>query len=198
MSMRTTGDEPDMLGRYRAEPAPDGLRLVQELLNTIPDGAGRPDLLADPDTATAWAIQALNVVERDPGDDALSDSETRALGLLRDAVRRSLVARDEHDADPVRAGRPAALLAHLGDDGTVEIVPRDAGVGSLRAWILLELYAAQLTGGWARLKVCRNPECRIAFYDRSRNTSAVWHDVKGCGNQANLRASRARRRTGTD
>jgi hypothetical protein len=28
---------------------------------------------------------------------------------------------------------------------------------------------------------------------RSRNTSAVWHDVRFCGNAINLRASRARR-----
>ncbi|MGV9881539.1 CGNR zinc finger domain-containing protein [Streptomyces sp. NPDC003006] len=45
-----------------------------------------------------------------------------------------------------------------------------------------------------RLKTCRNPLCRVAFYDRSRNNSGVWHDVKTCGNAANLRAYRARRR----
>jgi predicted RNA-binding Zn ribbon-like protein len=36
--------------------------------------------------------------------------------------------------------------------------------------------------------------CPCAFYDRSRNNSRVWHDVRTCGNVANLRASRARRR----
>jgi predicted RNA-binding Zn ribbon-like protein len=44
------------------------------------------------------------------------------------------------------------------------------------------------------LKVCRNPRCRVAFYDRSRNNSGVWHDVRTCGNAANLRAHRERQR----
>ena len=35
-----------------------------------------------------------------------------------------------------------------------------------------------------------------AFYDESRNSSRVWHDVKVCGNPVNARASRARRRAG--
>ncbi|MEV0074298.1 CGNR zinc finger domain-containing protein [Amycolatopsis sp. NPDC050768] len=47
---------------------------------------------------------------------------------------------------------------------------------------------------WRSLKICRSSACPIAFYDRSRNNSRVWHDVTVCGNIANLRASRARRR----
>ena len=43
------------------------------------------------------------------------------------------------------------------------------------------------------MKVCRNPECEVAFWDSSRNTSGVWHDGRTCGNVANLRESRARR-----
>jgi predicted RNA-binding Zn ribbon-like protein len=37
--------------------------------------------------------------------------------------------------------------------------------------------------------------CRSAFHDGSRNGSGVWHNVRTCGNTADLRASRARRRT---
>ncbi len=59
-----------------------------------------------------------------------------------------------------------------------------------------EVLLAQRDGRWERLKVCRNPACPCAFYDRSRNNSRVWHDVHTCGNVANLRASRARRRAG--
>ncbi|MFF1285457.1 CGNR zinc finger domain-containing protein [Streptomyces sp. NPDC058299] len=43
------------------------------------------------------------------------------------------------------------------------------------------------------MKTCRNPACGEAFYDRSRNGTRVWHDMKTCGNALNLRASRARR-----
>jgi predicted RNA-binding Zn ribbon-like protein len=62
--------------------------------------------------------------------------------------------------------------------------------------VLGEIFRAQATGAWRRLKVCRNVACSGAFYDLSRNNSRVWHDVHRCGNIANLRASRARRRAG--
>jgi hypothetical protein len=45
-----------------------------------------------------------------------------------------------------------------------------------------------------RLKLCHEPRCRVAFYDRSKNNSRVWHDTATCGNQVNSRAHRARRR----
>jgi len=53
---------------------------------------------------------------------------------------------------------------------------------------------AQTLDTLPRLKLCRNAACGSAFYDRSKNNSGVWHDVHTCGNSANLRASRARRK----
>ncbi|MFD0786350.1 hypothetical protein ACFQZ8_20825, partial [Micromonospora azadirachtae] len=42
--------------RYQLDPAPGGLGVVQDLLNTISAGVPRqPDLLDDPTSATAWA-----------------------------------------------------------------------------------------------------------------------------------------------
>jgi predicted RNA-binding Zn ribbon-like protein len=49
---------------------------------------------------------------------------------------------------------------------------------------------------WHRLKICRNDRCAVSFYDRSRNSNAVWHDSRKCGNATYLRASRARKRQG--
>ena len=57
-----------------------------------------------------------------------------------------------------------------------------------------EVFLAQRADTWKRLKLCHKAACSSAFYDRSKNNSGVWHDVKMCGNAANLRASRARRR----
>jgi len=59
---------------------------------------------------------------------------------------------------------------------------------------LTEIHEAQLKDTWRRLKACKNERCQGAFYDRSRNNSGVWHDVHTCGNIANLRASRTRRK----
>ncbi|GAA3713145.1 hypothetical protein GCM10023082_08630 [Streptomyces tremellae] len=47
---------------------------------------------------------------------------------------------------------------------------------------------------WPRLKLCRNEAGGSAFYDASRNNSGVRRSVRTCGNAADLRASRARRR----
>jgi predicted RNA-binding Zn ribbon-like protein len=60
--------------------------------------------------------------------------------------------------------------------------------------VAVEMFKAQLDGSWNRLKACRNPRCAVAFFNRSRNNSGVWHDVKVCGNAANLRVYRARQR----
>ena len=85
------------------------------------------------------------------------------------------------------------MTASLAQDGTVSVAPSADGAASLRGRALLAIRDAQVTGAWQRLKVCRNPECRVAFWDSSRNSSGVWHDVRTCGNVVNLRNSRARR-----
>jgi predicted RNA-binding Zn ribbon-like protein len=65
---------------------------------------------------------------------------------------------------------------------------------ALESAVWAEVLLAQRAGTWARLKLCREPACASAFYDMSRNNSGVWHDVRVCGNAANLRASRLRRK----
>ncbi|MDT3725889.1 CGNR zinc finger domain-containing protein [Streptomyces sp. DSM 41972] len=57
-----------------------------------------------------------------------------------------------------------------------------------------QVLLAQADGTWQRLELYREPACRSAFHDRSRNNSGVWHDVRRCGNAADLRTSRARRK----
>jgi predicted RNA-binding Zn ribbon-like protein len=76
----------------------------------------------------------------------------------------------------------------------VGIGPEGTDSGWLASAVWSEILLAQLTGTWARLKLCREPGCRSAFYDTSRNHSGLWHDVHSCGNINNLRASRSRRR----
>ncbi|MFI6076338.1 CGNR zinc finger domain-containing protein [Actinoplanes sp. NPDC051343] len=62
--------------------------------------------------------------------------------------------------------------------------------------VAAEILLAQARGTWPHLKTCANLACGVCFYDTSPNRSRVWHDTKTCGNVSNLRASRARRRTG--
>jgi predicted RNA-binding Zn ribbon-like protein len=54
---------------------------------------------------------------------------------------------------------------------------------------------ATIAGTWERLKVCRDDECRWAFYDHSKNARGAWCTMRVCGNRAKARAYRERQRT---
>jgi predicted RNA-binding Zn ribbon-like protein len=45
-----------------------------------------------------------------------------------------------------------------------------------------------------RLKLCENPDCRRAFFDRTRSRTLRWCDSAGCGNRARVRGYRERAR----
>jgi predicted RNA-binding Zn ribbon-like protein len=190
--------------RYDLQPAPGSLALVHDFLSTAP--AGRPrqtDLLSDLDSAQAWldGAWASWTEAAGPADaprPVLEESDLPHLQRLRDAIRRTIIERGGKQVDgppptPVRA----TLSAEMAPDGTVRLVSRGSGRKELTSLLLTEIYEAQLSDTWRRLKSCKNDKCRGTFYDRSRNNSGVWHDVHSCGNAANLRASRARRKQAT-
>ncbi|MEU9214185.1 CGNR zinc finger domain-containing protein [Streptomyces sp. NPDC048415] len=182
--------------RYSMEPAPEGLAFVQDLMNTI--SAGKPrtsDLLANPADARTWLAQALAQWSRSTGTPAagieLGPDDHEELRVFRDELRRT-AGQDSDDALPPL--HTAAVALQLGGNGQVRPEPRGAGWRRVAALALIEVFQAQRAGTWQRLKLCRNERCGTAFFDRSRNNSGVWHDVKICGNAANLRAYRARQR----
>ncbi|MEX2984127.1 CGNR zinc finger domain-containing protein [Streptomyces sp. C36] len=190
--------------RYALEAAPGGLGLVQDLLNTAAvEGSGHGDLLAGPDEARAWADAAVagwTAVTGQPVPPVALDADgLEELRAFRDDLHR-VTAEAGWDGAGAGAG-PAPLVLHctatalqLGEDGVVRLEPRGAGWRRLASLVLVAAFEAQSAGTRRRLKTCRAPHCRLAFYDRSRNNSGVWHEVKACGNAANLRAYRARRR----
>jgi predicted RNA-binding Zn ribbon-like protein len=178
-----------VVSRFKVVEAPGELATVQSLLNTaaVPkNGPASPDLLDAPDTAAAW-LASLGAPTDQPG--------LGELRRLRDTLRAALIRRDHEPAptDPTGSELTASMPLRLHLDGTLTTGnPEDEPTAQR---VLRAVYAAQVTGEWSRMKVCRNPECRVAFWDSSRNSSAVWHDSRTCGNLANLRNSRARRRT---
>ncbi|MFH8610885.1 CGNR zinc finger domain-containing protein [Streptomyces sp. NPDC018029] len=207
--------------RYRLESAPGGLGLVQDLLNTVSAGApgspgspgsvgsagsgsagsGRADLLGDVADAQSWADEACAewaAVTGRPAPRVILDADALPeLRAFRDSLQ-GIAARgtggEAADPSPVPEHTAEAVL-RLGADGVVRLEPHgDGGWRRLVALFLAAVYEAQQADTTRRLKSCRNPACRVAFYDRSRNNSGVWHDVKTCGNAANLRAYRARQR----
>jgi predicted RNA-binding Zn ribbon-like protein len=175
--------------------APDGLSIVQDLINTAAiDVFEIPDLLADADAANRWAAAALGLwsqrTGQPPCDLTLAHRDLTPLRRLRTDLRHWLLTGElstltvpaKHLSVGMEAGRPTYR-------------PRGDGAAGLTAIIGMEMLLATRSGTIDRLRVCMNHECSAAFYDQSKNGSRVWHDVKACGNVANLRASRARRRS---
>jgi hypothetical protein len=180
--------------RYELAQAPGGLGMVQDLLNTL--SAGKPrkaDLLATLPDAQQWAnelTEGWHTLTGEPTPSITLDEE--GLRALRD-YRQALTDAATGDGAPVVVLSAASEL-ELRSDGVVRLAPRGSGWRYLISLLLAIEWQAQAEDTRRRLKVCRNPRCRVAFYDRSRNNSGVWHDVRTCGNAANLRAHRERQR----
>lgn len=184
--------------RHGVREAPNGFALVQELLNTRAAMSYAPDLLATTDDAQWWLTDTLGIWSRVSGLPAptllLSATDLRSMRRLRGAFEQVVLA----GACPAPDGAlpPADVQVSLVPDGTgwVRVVPTGRGVRWLASALWSEALLAQQAGLWPRLKLCNNQACRAAFFDTSRNNSGVWHDVSTCGNTANLRAFRERRR----
>jgi predicted RNA-binding Zn ribbon-like protein len=183
--------------RFGIAMAPGGVALVQDFLNTkaIED---HPDLLADPTSAQSWVTHAVRAWSTTRGDDvhppSLNPADVTRLRALR-ATIAGLITGDV-SGSPGIGSVPASFA--LSDQGEVRLEPAGSSWRWLASALWGEILLSQQTGTWRRLKQCHNPDCRSTFYDRSKNNSGVWHSVKVCGNAANLRASRARRRQHSD
>ncbi|GIF09534.1 CGNR zinc finger domain-containing protein [Actinoplanes siamensis] len=184
--------------RHGVREAPGGFALVQELLNTRAAMSYGPDLLGGVEDAQWWVTDALATWSRVSGLPAptllLSATDLRSLRRLRSAFEQVVLA--SANREPPGALPPADVSVSLAPDaaGWVRVVPTGRGTRWLASALWAEALLAQQAGLWPRLKLCHNAACRAAFFDISRNNSGVWHDVSTCGNTANLRAFRERRR----
>lgn len=179
--------------RYRIRIAPGGLALVQELLNTRAIGQHADDLLASEAAGLDW-LRATVRPWAEHADAAGPAGEPAAADLTSARDLRARLAEIIQSASVAPCRVPADLI--VAPDGTVGLAPPAAGSWGewLESAVWAEVLLAQRAGNWPRLKLCREPACASAFYDMSRNNSGVWHDVRVCGNAANLRASRLRKK----
>ena len=80
----------------------------------------------------------------------------------------------------------------------IALAPAAGGVDGALGRLLAIIARAIEDGTWQRLKVCPADTCQWGFYDTSRNRSAVWCDMRVCGNRAKVREFRERTRAGDD
>jgi len=167
--------------RYGLRPAPGGLALVQDFLNSRASELQGPDLLRDSASAEVWAAHAVHAwsVQRPTycQPPALTDHDTTKLRDLRSVLVDGL------------AGVPVGHLdqffgvVQFAATGAAEIsyVPKGQGWQWFCGALLGEILLSRNIGSWQRLKLCRNGACRAAFYDRTWNMSGVWHNPGICG-----------------
>jgi hypothetical protein len=170
--------------RYRLPGAPGGLGFVQDLLNTRSTRRGdKPDLLAELSSAQHWLDDSLARWSVESGvaqaPVALDGSD---LDKLRDLRADLHVLVGQASRDSAGPAIPSATLgARTTPDGEVLLEPRGEGFRRLAGIVLIEMFNAQRSDAWRRIKVCRNERCAVSFFDRSRNNSGVWHDARACG-----------------
>jgi predicted RNA-binding Zn ribbon-like protein len=174
--------------------APGTLELVRAFLNTGLPSAGPEDRLldlrADPE---GWAATF-------PGLPRPAPRQLAELVELRSGLRRLLGATPapadatwltgwfERTGLGVRAGVEGEQLA-------VRLARRPRS--GLAGAVVEAVAAALADGSWSRLRQC--PDCRLVFWDRTRNASKVWcgmyagADGRACGSIAKVRRYRARR-----
>jgi len=176
------------------QPAPGDLEVIRAFVNTL-DVEDSADQLDTPEALVAWLAER-DLVE--PGTKATRADLKRAREL-REAFREVLLG--HHGGYEVDPAAPATLQAtsersrvevRFGPDGIARAVPGRPGVDWALGRMLAIVAHAQSDGTWDRLKSCPADDCRWAFYDRSRNRSAVWCNMAVCGNRAKVRSYRER------
>jgi predicted RNA-binding Zn ribbon-like protein len=183
--------------------APPPLLLVQAFVDTLDLDLGT-DMFARSEEAHAWLTDA-GLIDAAFGTEPASAGFASELRLIREvrAAIQALIALNT-DGEPLtgnerraleQAGREAGPRVEVTADSQIRLEaasPANSVAGGLLA-LLLIIRDAQADGSWERLKLCGNPDCRWAFYDRSHSRRGAWCDMASCGNRLKNRNLRARR-----
>jgi predicted RNA-binding Zn ribbon-like protein len=180
-----------------SKPAPEPLRRVQSLINTIDLESGR-DRLATAREAGPWLVSNGLLAP----DATATDDDLGILIGVREGLRALVLQNTDGEAPDPAVVSPLHGIAEgelaraaVTEDGGVRVTPVGDSVRARLLRLLLIVSDAQRDGTWVHLKACANDDCRWAFYDRSRNHGGTWCNMATCGNKLKNRDFRARKRT---
>ena len=188
---------PSWASHLESKLAPPPLLLVQAFVDTL-DLDLHTDVLAHAEEARAWLAEAGL---RDPGQPDLP-ADLQLARTVRESLR-AMIARNtggpplsEAELRPLRqVTSEATLRLEVTAGGQVRLETGDDAerLADGLAGLLLTISGAQADGSWDRMKLCGNPDCLWAFYDRSHSRQGAWCDMASCGNRLKNRSLRARR-----
>lgn len=194
-------------------PAPGLLRWIEELVNTLSIEAGT-DEIATSGQLASWLRERRLLAAGVP---VTADEHDRAV-RIREGLRELIAANSvelpranatgsAQDSRRTRRNPGSTALANLAglarrlplvldvDGSQPRLMPLSRGTADTVLASLLGAVAESVaSGSWDRLKICRNPDCRWAYYDHSRNRSRAWCSMAMCGNRAKAKAFRRRSR----
>lgn len=180
-----------------------------DLLNTAGRREASRDLLVSPADAAAWLLLTGSASEEALAPFLASPPEARrlleeltqlrgAVGVLVEAYARGTVLPEEGIFALNRVlGARRAGLAVRAEGVTVTRVATESLDGALGLLAPVAAAAAELleTGDRARLRQCDAADCRLWFYDVSRNGRRRWCSMSRCGNRAKVAAHYLRHQT---
>ncbi len=175
---------------------PHDLEPVIDFINTL-DVEKQVDSLTTPNELSSW-LRAQELLSDDAPQARKADLSSAI--ELREALRALALANNVNQGSPEawatldRAARAGKLSVHFNQGGDVDVRPDAPGITGALTVLLARVAAAVADGTWPRVKACRSDTCEWAFYDRSRNHSAVWCEMAVCGNRTKVRAYRERAR----
>ena len=177
------------------KPAPMPLLRVQAFINTH-DVEKRTDLLGEPGPAGRWLAEAGLIA---PGTEVTPEQLEEAREVrecLRELVGHNgggtAAEEDEYEALQGIADRRRAQVSIEPSGKILLSAEGDSDLADGLLGLMLTVRDAQAGGTWERLKLCANPDCSWAFYDRSRNRQGSWCTMAVCGNRLKNRRFRAR------
>jgi predicted RNA-binding Zn ribbon-like protein len=169
------------------------LDLVRDFVNTL-DFETEIDTISSPDELAMW-FSEQGLVE-----DLVEPTEKEHADAIavREAIRDLLLANNGVAADAKAASQTledAGRAANLGvrfENGRPLLAPEGDGARAAIGQIVAAVAELAPTDEWKRLKGCRDENCRVAFYDKSRNRSRAWCSMEVCGNREKARSFRQR------
>jgi predicted RNA-binding Zn ribbon-like protein len=178
-----------------SNPAPGALETVRAFVNSRDIDEGTEDLARPADLAR-WLAEH-DLLGGTASTRATAEDLRHAIEL-REALRENLLAHHGEPLDPAAVGtldaaaRRAQLTLRFTAPDATGLEPAAGGVDGALGRLLAIIDAATRDGTWQRLKACPAETCQWGFYDTSRNRSAVWCDMRVCGNRAKVRGYRER------
>ncbi|MEY9871400.1 putative RNA-binding Zn ribbon-like protein [Streptacidiphilus sp. MAP12-33] len=156
--------------------APEPLRLVQDLVNTLDVETGADELAAfvAPGVALDRALVFRELLREVCMDHAGLDIPDESIRICSDLL----------------ATAPLVLAPRA--DGSADLVPAPGLPPTEQLFAQVAAAIAASGKDWLRMKACAAEDCRWLYYDRSPAGRGRWCSMAVCGSRAKMRAYRAR------